>query len=94
MGTKVRKLAEILDSLEDEGLVNSREIFVQLYAIAVDRNEKTTDRLAAMREWNDRRFGRAPVALTGADGGDLFADSGQLSERLVQLISLVAGRRS
>ncbi len=65
-------------------------ILKQLYSDALDPLGKASERTAAAREWFDRVVGKAPQAITGADGEALIPpiDLSRLTDE--QLAAIVA----
>jgi hypothetical protein len=65
-----------------------RDVRNALLKIALDDSglTETKDRIAAIKEWHDRAYGRPAQAITGEDGGPIAVDnSSGLLEALKRL---------
>ena len=58
--------------------------------IALDVGAENRDRLAAIKEWHDRAYGKAPQAITGEDGGAVKVDT---SAGLLETLKKLAGEK-
>ena len=83
-----RELKEIIDSV-----IEPKSLVIGLTKIAGDVEAPPAARVAAYKELLDRRYGKAPQAITGADGGPLaiVAAMGKATdEQLEELIAQMA----
>jgi hypothetical protein len=88
--SKVTKdLQAIIDSV-----VDPRELIVGLHSIAASVETPQAARVAAYKELMDRRYGKAPQAITGANGGPvaIVGALGTMTDEQVQeLIAQLGG---
>lgn len=68
----------------DKNLTELREA---LLSIALDNGAETRDRIAAIKEWHDRAYGKPSQAITGEDGGPVQVDA---SSGLLELFKRMA----
>lgn len=84
-----KELQAIIDSV-----VDPKDLIVGLNGIASSLEAPQAARVAAYKELMDRRFGKAPQAITGANGGPLaiVGALGSMSEdQVLELIAQLGG---
>lgn len=87
-----KELKEIIDSVTEP-----RKLIAGLSAIAEDKGAPPAARVTAFKELLDRRYGKAPQAITGANGGPLaiVGALGTMTEdQIEELIAQLGGDAS
>lgn len=84
-GGRSKELKAQLEKFRDEE--DLRKFRIALRDIALDNEAAPKDRIAAIKEWHDRAYGKAPQAITGDDGGPVQVDA---SAGLLELFKRMA----
>ena len=63
-GGRPKAIKEALEAFRDEG--DLKKLRDRLMSIAMDEDKKAA--CAAIKEWHDRAYGKAPQAITDAEG--------------------------
>lgn len=81
-GGRPTVVKEQLEKFRNEKDLN--ELRVALLDIAMNDGD-SRNRIAAIKEWHDRAYGKAPQAITGDDGGPVQVESTGLLELVKRL---------
>lgn len=91
-GSKTKSTLELKDLIDS--VVEPKKLIVGLNSIANSAEAPPAARVAAYKELMDRRYGKAPQAITGANGGPLAivgALGTMTDEQVEELIAQLGG---
>lgn len=91
-GSKTKSTLELKDLIDS--VVEPKDLITGLSSIAKSTEAPPAARVAAYKELMDRRYGKAPQAITGANGGPLAivgALGTMTDEQVDELIAQLGG---
>lgn len=86
-GGKGKLVAEQLARFRQSKDLEALRAALRDIAVDVEGKYEARDRVAAIKEWFDRAFGKAPQAITGEDGSEVKIS---VTDGLVQTIKRLA----
>ena len=82
-------------SVQELFAMNTTQVFVELYNVIIDRNTPATAKVAAIKEYHDRAYGKSPTSLVVRrdDNNEAEVDLSGLSDEMLRKVVNVARAR-